>query len=83
MGRTEFPDLKLIESEPWLDTALFLIERNGALRSARISTLKKNLTSAGIVRDACSEQLSPRCRSQRFRDLGTPVDFGIDFARER
>jgi hypothetical protein len=53
MGRTEFPDLKLIESEPWLDTALFLIERNGALRSARISTLKKNLTSAGIVREAC------------------------------
>jgi len=52
MGRTEFPDLQLIESEPWLDTALFLIERNGALRSARISMLKKNLTSAGIVRDA-------------------------------
>jgi len=52
MGRTEFPDLQLIESEPWLDTALFLIERNGALRSARISMLKKNLTSAGIDRDA-------------------------------
>jgi hypothetical protein len=23
MGRTEFPDLKLIASEPWLGTALF------------------------------------------------------------
>ena len=31
MGRTEFPDLKLIESEPWLDTALLQLERNGAL----------------------------------------------------
>ena len=63
MGRTEFPDLQLIESEPWLDTALFLIERNGALRSARISMLKKNLTSAGIVRDApVKEILGCLCR---------------------
>jgi hypothetical protein len=30
-GSDRVPDLQLIESEPWLDTALFLIERNGAL----------------------------------------------------
>jgi hypothetical protein len=31
MDGPDFPDLKLIASEPWLDTALLQLERNGAL----------------------------------------------------
>jgi len=58
MGRTEFPDLKLIESEPWLDTALLQLERNGALfRVQGLVTFKKDLTQSDIVRDAIFRQL--------------------------
>jgi hypothetical protein len=30
-GSDRVPDLKLIANEPWLDTALLQLERNGAL----------------------------------------------------
>jgi hypothetical protein len=44
-GSDRVPDLKLIASEPWLDTALLQLERNGALFGVhRFSTLKKGLT---------------------------------------
>jgi hypothetical protein len=56
MGRTEFPDLKLIESEPWLGNGTYSTRAKWrALRSARVSTLKKDLTSAGIVRETPDE----------------------------
>jgi len=45
MGRTEFPDLRLIGSEPLVGYGTFSNRAKwGALRSARISTLKKDLT---------------------------------------
>jgi len=58
MGRTEFPDLQLIESEPRLDPVLFPLRAKWrSCRSARVSTLKKGLDTAGIVRDACFQQV--------------------------
>ena len=48
------PARKLIESEPWLDTVFFLTERNGTLFGVHgVVRSKKDLTSMGIVRDAC------------------------------
>jgi hypothetical protein len=52
MGRTEFPDLQLIERELWLDTALIQIERNGALFGVHGSVRLERLDTADIVRDA-------------------------------
>ena len=53
MGRTEFPDLRLIGSEPLVGYGTFSNRAKwGALRSARISTLEKGLDTADIVRDA-------------------------------
>jgi hypothetical protein len=44
-GSDRVPDLKLIASEPWLDTALVQLERNGALHGVHaVVHSKKNLT---------------------------------------
>src|ERR1019366_10104869 len=45
MGRTEFPDLRGLRREPWLDRPFFPRERNGALLpSACRRVLEKCLT---------------------------------------
>src|SRR6516162_6391115 len=45
VGSDRVPNLKLIASEPWLDTALVQLERNGALHGVHaVVRSKKNLT---------------------------------------
>jgi hypothetical protein len=47
----------VIASEPWLDTALLQLERNGALRSAGVSTLKRSLTPPTLLEMGMLQQL--------------------------
>src|SRR5215471_9645585 len=64
MGRTEFPDLQPIGSEPLVGYGTFSNRAKwSALRSARISMLKKGLDTADIVRDACFHKLISRVNS--------------------
>ena len=59
MGRTEFPDLKPITSEPWLATQNHPRDRNGALLSSiRGRVPAEELAAADIIRGACFHQLS-------------------------
>ena len=46
MGRTEIPDLRGLQGEPWLvGTDFFPLERNGAFSKANVEVRsKKNLT---------------------------------------
>jgi len=50
-GSDWVPNLKLIASEPWLDTALLHLERNGALFGVHGLVRSKGLDTADIVRD--------------------------------
>ena len=60
MGRTEFPDLQLIESEPRLDPALFHESEMALFSECTRWYAQKGLDTAGIVRDAIFRQLSLR-----------------------
>ena len=52
-GSDRDSDLKLITSEPWLDTALSTRAKWRALWRARVRMLRNVLYTADIVRDAC------------------------------
>jgi hypothetical protein len=58
MGRTEIPDLKLITSEPWLDTACFIESEMAHSSECRDFYARKVLDTADIVRDAIYQQLT-------------------------
>src|SRR6516225_3841758 len=58
VGSDRVPNLKLIASEPWLDTALVQLERNGALHGVHaVVRSKKNLTPPTLSEMGIFQQL--------------------------
>jgi len=71
MGRTEFPDLKPITSEPWLSWQNLQLERNGALFEVLGLVRFKVLDTADIVRDAILRQQPAAFREDPPQSLET------------
>ncbi len=57
MGRTEFPDLKGLRREPWLDRPFFIESEMALFSECMPKSTRKVLDTADIVRDAIFRQV--------------------------